>query len=297
MRPPGEGSLLLDGVGVEVVLPHVVAQVAGVDAEEVRRLLAHARGPAVGLEQQLRSSLLSASRRLSSRSARLVPSGKGAPALAGARSRSASPRAGSRIMARRSRCAAPARCPATVGAEAGEHGRGKLRRRAPEALRDLVDEVARQERDVVPALAQGRNVDPDDVEAVEEVRAEPALLNLRLEVAVGRGHHANVDPGRLLVAEALELAVLDGVQQLGLPRGGMVPTSSRKSVPRSASWKRPSRSDAAPANDPFRWPKNSLSHISRGTAAQLTFTKGPEARGERACSRRARSSFRIPTRR
>ena len=72
------------------------------------------------------------------------------------------------------------------------------------------------------------------------------------------------------------------------------PTSSSSSVPRWASWKRPSRSAAAPVNEPLRWPKNSLSHMSRGTDAQFTRTNGPAARGERACSRRARSSFPVP---
>ena len=55
---------------------------------------------------------------------------------------------------------------------------------------------------------------------------------------------------------------------------GMAPTSSRNSVPPSASWKRPSRSAEAPVNEPRRWPKNSLSQISSGMAAQLTRTYG-----------------------
>ena len=53
---------------------------------------------------------------------------------------------------------------------------------------------------------------------------------------------------------------------------GIAPTSSRKSVPPSARWKRPSRSAEAPVNEPRRCPKNSLSQMSCGIAAQLTRT-------------------------
>ena len=97
---PGRGSLLLDGVGVEVVLAHVVAQVAGVDPEEVRRVLAHAVRPAVRLEQQLALEPVEgvAQVQLAPGEARAL--GRGRRRAAETRSRSSSPRAGSRIMAR-----------------------------------------------------------------------------------------------------------------------------------------------------------------------------------------------------
>ena len=68
-------------------------------------------------------------------------------------------------------------------------------------------------------------------------------------------------------------------------------------MPRSASWKRPSRSVAAPVNEPLRCPKNSLSHISSGTDEQLTFTNGPDARrgdGVQASGQQLLAGARLP---
>ena len=56
----------------------------------------------------------------------------------------------------------------------------------------------------------------DDVQAVEEVLAEPALLHHPPQVDVGGGDDADVDLDRLDAAEAHELALLNHAQQLGL---------------------------------------------------------------------------------
>ena len=56
--------------------------------------------------------------------------------------------------------------------------------------------------------------------------------------------------------------------------GEMSPISSRKSVPPSAVSKRPARVSSAPVNEPFSWPKSSLSSSVSGRAAQVTLTKG-----------------------
>ena len=74
----------------------------------------------------------------------------------------------------------------------------------------------------------------------------------------------------------------------------MSPISSRKSVPPSACSNLPLRCSVAPVNEPFSWPKSSLSSSSRGIAAQLTSTKGPCARGLRSWRRRATSSLPVP---
>ena len=80
----------------------------------------------------------------------------------------------------------------------------------------LLEEVLHQQRDVVAALAQRRQVDADDVQPIVEVLAEPALFHLLLQVDVGRGDDAHVDLDRLHAAEAHELALLHDAQQLGL---------------------------------------------------------------------------------
>ncbi len=60
-------------------------------------------------------------------------------------------------------------------------------------LPELGEEFAGEEGDVLFALAQGRDVEGDDVEAVEEVLAEVAAGDLLFEVFVGSGDDADVD--------------------------------------------------------------------------------------------------------
>ena len=49
-----------------------------------------------------------------------------------------------------------------------------------------------QQGHVAPALAQRRQLDGNDVEAVEEVFAEASGLHLGFEIPVGGCHHAHV---------------------------------------------------------------------------------------------------------
>ena len=76
----------------------------------------------------------------------------------------------------------------------------------------MVDE----QRDLLAPLAQRRDVQPDDVEAVEEVLAEAAVGDQRVEVGVGGGDDADVDAMGPGLAERMDLARLEEAQQLGL---------------------------------------------------------------------------------
>ncbi len=58
---------------------------------------------------------------------------------------------------------------------------------------ELGEEFLDEERDVFFAVAQGRDEEGDDVEAVEEVFAEVAAGDLLFEVLVGGGDDADVD--------------------------------------------------------------------------------------------------------
>src|ERR1035437_9739672 len=60
--------------------------------------------------------------------------------------------------------------------------------------------------------------------------------------------------------------------------------SSRKSVPPSASSKRPTRSVFASVNAPLVWPKSSLSNTPSESPPRFTVTIARAARGEAACS-------------
>ena len=78
----------------------------------------------------------------------------------------------------------------------------------------------------------------------------------------------------------------------------MSPTSSRNSVPPSASSKRPSLRLMAPVKAPFSWPNSSVSSSVSASAPQLTLTNGPGRRAASAGGSRARPApCRCPTRR
>ena len=64
----------------------------------------------------------------------------------------------------------------------------------------------------------GGMVERQDVEPVVEVGPEGAALARGDEVAVGRGDDAHVDLERLAAADALDLALLQDAQELGLHR-------------------------------------------------------------------------------
>ena len=86
-------------------------------------------------------------------------------------------------------------------------------------MRRAAEEVAGQGRDVFAAVRQARDVDADDVQAVEQVFAELARLHQGFEVLVGGGDDAHVDLDRCVPADTVELAVGQHTQQAGLRIG------------------------------------------------------------------------------
>src|SRR5439155_18405988 len=60
-----------------------------------------------------------------------------------------------------------------------------------------LDQVFRQDRNVDHALAQRRDPDGEDVEAIEEVLAERATRYRALEIAVRGGEDAHIDGNRM----------------------------------------------------------------------------------------------------
>ena len=83
-------------------------------------------------------------------------------------------------------------------------------------LGDPLEEVLREQQDVAGACAQRRHRDRDDVDAVEQVLAEPLLLDLGLEIAVGRGDDARLERHLVVAADRAHLALLEHAQQLDL---------------------------------------------------------------------------------
>ncbi len=75
-----------------------------------------------------------------------------------------------------------------------------------------------ERRDVVATLAQRRNRDRNDVEAIEQIFLKLALGDHLPQIAVGRRDDAQVDVLGALGAERLELAFLQDAQQFRLHR-------------------------------------------------------------------------------
>ena len=174
---------------------------------------------------------------------------------------------------------------------------------------ELLGEVLREERNVDAAPPQRRHVERHGVEPVDEILAEAALVDRRLEsrcVAETRRTSTMRDCGR---AERAHLA-RSRSRAAASPGGRRWCRRSRRG---RACRRRPPRRARAwrgrrPVKAPRSWPKSSLSSSVSGSAPQLTATKRragarDSARGSRArrapcrCRSRPGSAPRIARRR
>jgi len=71
-------------------------------------------------------------------------------------------------------------------------------------------------RDVLGPLSEGGNGDRHDIEAVEQVRAEAALLDQALQGLVGGGDQPHVHSERPVAADGVHRSLLEHAQQLDL---------------------------------------------------------------------------------
>src|SRR2546428_5294199 len=77
----------------------------------------------------------------------------------------------------------------------------------------LINEMAREQRNVAQPIAQRRQSDREDVEAVEKVGAEFALVDQSLERLIGGGYDADFYADALRAAQSLEDAGLQHAQE------------------------------------------------------------------------------------
>ena len=73
-----------------------------------------------------------------------------------------------------------------------------------------------EERNVLAPFAQGRNPDRKDVQPVVQVRPECLRRDHFMEIAVGGGDQPKIDANDARASESLDLALLNGAQQLRL---------------------------------------------------------------------------------
>ncbi len=105
-----------------------------------------------------------------------------------------------------------------VRVEMAAHRLLDQRRFAAEALGGTGEEVAEQQRDILAPLAQRRDADEGDVQAVIEVLAEAAAPDQILEIDLRGRHHADVDAADLVGAERHDFPRFEHAQHLHLER-------------------------------------------------------------------------------
>ena len=105
--------------------------------------------------------------------------------------------------------------PAVVQQDARDLGRERGRGPA-EALGLVGEQTLGEQEHVLAPLAERRQIEAEHVEAIEEVRAEPALLDERLEVLVGGGDDAHVRRDLAVATDRAVGALLKHAQELGL---------------------------------------------------------------------------------
>ena len=86
----------------------------------------------------------------------------------------------------------------------------------PYCAAELLEEFVDEKRDVFLAVAQRRDKEGDDVEAIEEVFAEVAAGDLFFEVLVGGGDDADVDVDGVAGADGVEALFVQSAEDLCL---------------------------------------------------------------------------------
>ena len=93
----------------------------------------------------------------------------------------------------------------------------------PDSAASFCEKVLHEQRHVLAAFAQRRQLHRNHVEPVEQILAERSVGDHPREIGMRRRDHAHVDLDRVRVADALELALLQHAQQLRLERGAHRP--------------------------------------------------------------------------
>ena len=192
-----------------------------------RRLMPRRSAVLVRLPPQASRARWIARRSTSASRARSGSGSAGSPAAGiGGSAGSSASRCSGRMARPRAAIAARARAFSSCRTLPGQ-GRSRMAARAsgesesspqPCLRSSAAEDVLGQGRDVLGAVAERRDDDPGDVEAIVQVLAEPAGGDLLGQVAVRGRDDAGVGAEGLGPADALELALLEDAEDLGLGR-------------------------------------------------------------------------------
>src|SRR5678816_117468 len=87
-------------------------------------------------------------------------------------------------------------------------------------IRVCLQEVHRQELDVVFSFSQRRDAEVDDIESVKEILPELLVINFLLQVLVCGGENTDIGVDRPRPPEPFELAILENTKKLHLNSRG-----------------------------------------------------------------------------
>ena len=115
------------------------------------------------------------------------------------------------------------------------------------AARCIQYEVLEQERNVLFALPQRRQIDDRHVQTIEQVLSELALFHQFDQIRLAGGDNAEIDRYRIVGPQPFNLSLLQDRRSLTCIAGGMLSISSRKRVPPCACCFVPSSTSGSPS--------------------------------------------------
>ena len=144
------------------------------------------------------------------------------------------------------------------------------------------------------AFPERRQVDRNDVQPVVQVFAKTVLVDFVLQVAIGGGHDAAIDPNGSRIADPLKFVLLQDPQQFDLQlvaHGIDFIEEDRAAV---GGFKSAGAVLEALVKAPLTWPNSSLSSSLSLSAPQLTRMQGPVARAAQLVDGPRMSSLPVP---
>ena len=154
--------------------------------------------------------------------------------------------------------------------------------------------MARERTDVVRPLAQRRQAQAHDVEAMQEVLAEQSLAHALLQVLVRGRDDAHVGAQRRVAADAVVLAVRQHAQEAHLQVGGHVADLVEEQRAALGLLEAPAAQRLRAGERAALVAEELGLERSFGIAAVLIATNGIGARGLCRCNARATSSLPVP---
>src|SRR5262249_14873575 len=139
---------------------------------------------------------------------------------------------------------------------------------------ELVDQEEGQRRNVLPAVAERRQVQRENAQPVVEVLSKGFLAHGLKQVAVRCRQDPHIDPDRSTTADAVEFALLQDAEQFRLGVRGQFADLVEEDRAALGQFESAYAPGDGAGKGTFSWPNSSLSTSPAGRAAQLILISG-----------------------